>query len=259
MPPNHLPLVGVSELAGAFRRDSPCLFTPKHQSRPMAQSSRTKLGRRKRTTDSDDNEAGPSRTRPESPDAQGSFSELGDNGSENGAQGSSDRGDISSEEGNGEHEDNSDGFWDGMHLGGFSGPQEKVVKPLTPEALAAFKAAKEKTGVIYISRIPPGMRPTKVRHLMSQYGEIGKVYLQQEGEYARISLPLCSDLFGTSYLKMQKGLISDVNIRRRKNLTLLRDGSSSRIKKLHDRSQLYSMRHRLGARRERGLETTFGR
>ncbi|KAH8817558.1 hypothetical protein DL96DRAFT_1534515 [Flagelloscypha sp. PMI_526] len=63
----------------------------------------------------------------------------------------------------------------------FSGPkEEKPVKPLTPEALAAFNAAQERTGVIYISRIPPGMRPTKVRHLMGQYGEIGRVYLQQE-------------------------------------------------------------------------------
>ncbi|TBU49060.1 hypothetical protein BD309DRAFT_986867 [Dichomitus squalens] len=63
---------------------------------------------------------------------------------------------------------------------GFAGPSEKTVKPLTPEALAAFKAAQEKTGVVYISRIPPGMRPTKVRHLMSAYGEVGRVYLQQE-------------------------------------------------------------------------------
>ncbi|PCH41318.1 hypothetical protein WOLCODRAFT_131842 [Wolfiporia cocos MD-104 SS10] len=63
---------------------------------------------------------------------------------------------------------------------GFAGPSSKVVKPLTAEALAAFKAAQEKTGVIYISRIPPGMRPTKVRHIMSTYGEVGRVYLQQE-------------------------------------------------------------------------------
>ncbi|EMD40600.1 hypothetical protein CERSUDRAFT_148771 [Gelatoporia subvermispora B] len=63
---------------------------------------------------------------------------------------------------------------------GFAGPSDKVVKPLTPEALAAFKAAQEKAGVVYISRIPPGMRPTKVRHLMSAYGEVGRVYLQQE-------------------------------------------------------------------------------
>ncbi|KAH9938510.1 uncharacterized protein B0H18DRAFT_866552 [Fomitopsis serialis] len=63
---------------------------------------------------------------------------------------------------------------------GFAGPSEKVVKPLTPEALAAFKAAQERAGVVYISRIPPGMRPTKVRHIMTAYGEVGRVYLQQE-------------------------------------------------------------------------------
>ncbi|KAE9398254.1 hypothetical protein BT96DRAFT_822198 [Gymnopus androsaceus JB14] len=61
---------------------------------------------------------------------------------------------------------------------GFAGP--KIVQPLTQEALAAFKAAQDKAGVIYISRIPPGMRPSKVRHLMSTHGEVGRVYLQQE-------------------------------------------------------------------------------
>ncbi|KAL5527096.1 hypothetical protein ACEPAG_5887 [Sanghuangporus baumii] len=70
-------------------------------------------------------------------------------------------------------------FGSGMDPEGFVGPS-KTVKPLTPEALAAFRAAQERAGVIYISRIPPGMRPTKVRHLMSQYGEVGRVYLQQE-------------------------------------------------------------------------------
>ncbi|KAF9224364.1 hypothetical protein BS17DRAFT_795387 [Gyrodon lividus] len=63
---------------------------------------------------------------------------------------------------------------------GYAGPSEKVVKPLTLEALAIFNAAQARTGVIYISRIPPGMQPAKVRHLMSQYGEVGRVYLQQE-------------------------------------------------------------------------------
>ncbi|KAJ7590731.1 hypothetical protein C8J56DRAFT_1003400 [Mycena floridula] len=63
---------------------------------------------------------------------------------------------------------------------GFSGPSEKIVKPLTPEALAAFKAVQDRAGIVYISRIPPGMRPAKVRHLMSGYGEVGRVYLQQE-------------------------------------------------------------------------------
>ena len=78
-----------------------------------------------------------------------------------------------------DQEDNDQGLGNGMDADGFAGP--KVVKPLTPEALAAFKAAQERAGVIYISRIPPGMQPTKVRHLMSQYGEVGRVYLQREG------------------------------------------------------------------------------
>jgi ESF2/ABP1 family protein len=73
------------------------------------------------------------------------------------------------------------GLTDGMDPEGFSGPSEKIVKPLTKEALAEFQAIQDRAGVIYISRIPPGMRPTKVRHLMSAYGEIGRVYLQQEG------------------------------------------------------------------------------
>jgi ESF2/ABP1 family protein len=75
--------------------------------------------------------------------------------------------------------DDVSGLGDGMDVDGFAGP--KVVKPLTPEALAAFQATQEKAGVVYISRIPPGMQPTKVRHLMSQYGEVGRVYLQKEG------------------------------------------------------------------------------
>lgn len=69
---------------------------------------------------------------------------------------------------------------EGMDLAGFAGPSSKVVKPLTPEGLAAFNAEIARTGVVYISRIPPGMRPEKVRHLMSQYGEVGRVYLQKE-------------------------------------------------------------------------------
>ena len=95
-------------------------------------------------------------------------------------QAESDVGDRSGEDEDDEHGSEGD-IGKGMDPSGFAGPSEKTVKPLTPEALAAFKAAQEKTGVVYISRIPPGMRPTKVRHLMSAYGEVGRVYLQQEG------------------------------------------------------------------------------
>lgn len=82
-------------------------------------------------------------------------------------------------EGSQSGDESDDGIGKGMLSEGFSGP--KIVKPLTLEALAAFKAAQDKAGVVYISRIPPGMRPSKVRHLMSAHGEVGRVYLQQEG------------------------------------------------------------------------------
>ena len=49
--------------------------------------------------------------------------------------------------------------------------QEK--KPLS-------KKPGSKPGVIYLSSIPPYMKPNKVRNIMSQYGEVGKIYLQPE-------------------------------------------------------------------------------
>ena len=76
---------------------------------------------------------------------------------------------------------------------GYAGPapSEKIVKPLTPEALAAFNEVQARSGVIYISRIPPGMQPAKVRHLLSQYGEVGRVYLQPEGGIMNFFLDIC--------------------------------------------------------------------
>ncbi|CAE6420374.1 unnamed protein product [Rhizoctonia solani] len=56
----------------------------------------------------------------------------------------------------------------------------KTAKTLSGDALAGFEKAQQKAGIIYISRIPPGMRPAKVKHLMSNYGKVGRVFLQQE-------------------------------------------------------------------------------
>lgn len=120
------------------------------------------------------NEAGPSRPRSSDTNSQsGSDNELGED--HHGESGDESADDLSQSDG--EHGDDLE---PGMDPEGFAGPT-KTVKPLTPEALASFRAKQERAGVIYISRIPPGMRPSKVRHLMSQYGEVGRVYLQQEG------------------------------------------------------------------------------
>jgi hypothetical protein len=45
------------------------------------------------------------------------------------------------------------------------------------------KADASTPGIVYISRLPPGMTPQKVRHLMAKWGDIGKVYAQRrDGE-----------------------------------------------------------------------------
>lgn len=56
--------------------------------------------------------------------------------------------------------------------------EAKVIKPLSATELEAFKKKQRKLGIIYISRIPHGMTPAKVRHILSNMGELGRVYLQ---------------------------------------------------------------------------------
>ncbi|CAG8507209.1 422_t:CDS:10 [Diversispora eburnea] len=57
----------------------------------------------------------------------------------------------------------------------------KIVKPLTSEKLKKFEKEQNKTGLVYLSRIPPFMKPSKIKHLLSRYGDIGRAYLVPEG------------------------------------------------------------------------------
>lgn len=59
-------------------------------------------------------------------------------------------------------------------------PDSKGIKVLTKEELEAHNAAKARTGVVYISRIPPFMKPHKLKHLLSEYGETGRIFLAPE-------------------------------------------------------------------------------
>ncbi len=45
------------------------------------------------------------------------------------------------------------------------------------------EAVKTTPGIVYLSSVPPFMKPHKVRHLLSPYGSVGRVYLQPEGEH----------------------------------------------------------------------------
>ena len=62
------------------------------------------------------------------------------------------------------------------------GEGEKESEEKKEEVVRDKKKKKELTpGVVYLSRIPPFMRPRKIRHLLSKYGTIGRIYLQPEG------------------------------------------------------------------------------
>lgn len=52
--------------------------------------------------------------------------------------------------------------------------------PLTPSQLKASREAVKRTGVVYLSRLPPFMRPQKVKFLLSRFGEIGRIFLSPE-------------------------------------------------------------------------------
>lgn len=51
--------------------------------------------------------------------------------------------------------------------------------------LVPGKKKHHKTGVCYLSRIPPHMKPLKLRHLLSRYAAIGRIYLAPEGKPVR--------------------------------------------------------------------------
>ena len=48
-----------------------------------------------------------------------------------------------------------------------------------------YRSKIEKRGVIYLSKVPPFMKPNKVRSLFEQYGEVTRLFLQEEDAMAR--------------------------------------------------------------------------
>lgn len=53
-------------------------------------------------------------------------------------------------------------------------------KPLSKKSLLANEKAAKRAGVIYISRVPPFMKPQKLRSLLEPYGEINRIFLTPE-------------------------------------------------------------------------------
>ncbi|CZR65003.1 probable ESF2 Eighteen S rRNA processing Factor [Phialocephala subalpina] len=55
-----------------------------------------------------------------------------------------------------------------------------VSKSLTKKNLVATEKAIKKSGVVYLSRIPPFMKPSKLRSLLEPYGAINRIFLTPE-------------------------------------------------------------------------------
>lgn len=57
--------------------------------------------------------------------------------------------------------------------------QSKIAKIIK---VKAAKKSKHKTGVVYLSRIPPYMKPAKMRQILSRFGELDRLFLKREDE-----------------------------------------------------------------------------
>ncbi|KAJ2972043.1 hypothetical protein NQ176_g7383 [Zarea fungicola] len=55
-----------------------------------------------------------------------------------------------------------------------------VSKPMLKKNLVATEAAIKRSGVVYLSRIPPFMKPAKLRSLLEPYGAINRIFLAPE-------------------------------------------------------------------------------
>ncbi|KAI8324668.1 hypothetical protein GQ54DRAFT_241642, partial [Martensiomyces pterosporus] len=58
-------------------------------------------------------------------------------------------------------------------------------KLLSERDIKAAQQVEKRSGVVYMSRVPPFMKPIKVRHLLEKYAEIGRIYLAQEDDKQR--------------------------------------------------------------------------
>ena len=63
--------------------------------------------------------------------------------------------------------------------------KKKKVRKLKVSATEDFNAKLKKRGVVYISRVPPRMTPSKVKSLLSDFGTITRVYLVEEDKTVR--------------------------------------------------------------------------
>jgi ESF2/ABP1 family protein len=60
-----------------------------------------------------------------------------------------------------------------------------AVRRLKVSATQDFNARLERRGIVYLSRVPPRMGPAKVKTLLSDFGEVTRIYLVEEDKSSR--------------------------------------------------------------------------
>ncbi|KAJ1733198.1 RNA-binding ATPase activator esf2 [Coemansia biformis] len=72
-------------------------------------------------------------------------------------------------------------------MGSAAGPAVKTKKDklLSEEDVLRAQRVEKKSGVVYMSRVPPFMKPGKVRHMLEKYAQIGRIYLIEEDDKRR--------------------------------------------------------------------------
>lgn len=52
---------------------------------------------------------------------------------------------------------------------------KRPLRPLSKKKVESYNEGLKKRGVVYLSRVPPFMKPAKVKHLMEQHGVVTRV------------------------------------------------------------------------------------
>ncbi|MBW0463625.1 hypothetical protein O181_003340 [Austropuccinia psidii MF-1] len=79
-------------------------------------------------------------------------------------------------------EDTSDCSKQNENDGSSGGEPLETKKVIDLNAIQRLDRKIDRSGLIYLSRIPPGMGPSKLKHLLSRWGEIGRIYLARDEE-----------------------------------------------------------------------------
>ncbi|KAL7518004.1 hypothetical protein ACHAWX_002870 [Stephanocyclus meneghinianus] len=64
-------------------------------------------------------------------------------------------------------------------------PKKKKIRKLKLDATQDFNQKLQRRGIVYLSRIPPRMGPSKIKSLLGEFGAVTRVYLAEEDKTVR--------------------------------------------------------------------------